>query len=380
MAKIAIFPFPAPGHIFGTKNLIEELESRGHIVVIYVIEDGLKYFEEEFKNVKIFGKKRLPMGSLHRLAGKTKKTSGISAFTQGLYFLRFINAEVLNVDAEGFDLIIQDELFIREPKHRGKSVAYASSITSRMNSKGKSLPLIENSHLLTKNFLRFLNFMTPGRVTLEALHQKDLFLNCYTHSLISIDAPLKNTFFTGPWIGQLDLDPVTTKKSKLIYVSLGTLVDHERKMKILTQVRDVCEDLKIKTIISWGSHPNFPLGLSPTEHVQIVSFTNQIEVLKKACLMINHGGINSVQECVLTLTPMICLPLKHDQPYVARRVQEQGLGSVLCPSSKNFADELKRMINAELENGRTSSLKRLRDEIVEAGGIKAAVTAIENLL
>lgn len=49
-------------------------------------------------------------------------------------------------------------------------------------------------------------------------------------------------------------------------------------------------------------------------------------ILKRARLMLTHGGLGSVTECLTFGVPMCVLPVKWDQPSVAARVAYHGLG------------------------------------------------------
>lgn len=52
----------------------------------------------------------------------------------------------------------------------------------------------------------------------------------------------------------------------------------------------------------------------------------QLKVLRSAALMITHGGLNSVKECICLGVPMIVFPLAWDQPGNAARIAYHGLG------------------------------------------------------
>jgi MGT family glycosyltransferase len=52
----------------------------------------------------------------------------------------------------------------------------------------------------------------------------------------------------------------------------------------------------------------------------------QLDVLRRARLMVTHGGAGTVKECILLGVPTIVLPLMRDQFEVARRVVHHRLG------------------------------------------------------
>lgn len=62
------------------------------------------------------------------------------------------------------------------------------------------------------------------------------------------------------------------------------------------------------------------------ENVTVVDWVPQLSALKRASLMITHGGLNSVKECISLGVPMIVYPLVFDQPGNAARVVHHGIG------------------------------------------------------
>ena len=61
-------------------------------------------------------------------------------------------------------------------------------------------------------------------------------------------------------------------------------------------------------------------------NVHLVPWAPQLEVLKKASMMITHGGLGTVKECVFFGIPMIVFPHSRDQPLNAARVVFHGMG------------------------------------------------------
>jgi zeaxanthin glucosyltransferase len=71
--------------------------------------------------------------------------------------------------------------------------------------------------------------------------------------------------------------------------------------------------------------------LSPLPaNVYAANWIPQMDVLSNASLMITHGGIGTVKECILSRVPMIGFPLMRDQFDCAERVVQLGLGLSGC--------------------------------------------------
>ena len=60
----------------------------------------------------------------------------------------------------------------------------------------------------------------------------------------------------------------------------------------------------------------------------IVNYAPQLKILERAAIMINHGGANTVKECIYFGVPMIIFPLGFDNPGMAARVVHHGLGLI----------------------------------------------------
>jgi MGT family glycosyltransferase len=69
----------------------------------------------------------------------------------------------------------------------------------------------------------------------------------------------------------------------------------------------------------------------------------QLEVLRRADLMVTHGGAGTAKECVLMGVPMVVMPLVRDQFEMARRIVHHGLG-VAGDASQSTAGTLGALI------------------------------------
>jgi len=85
-------------------------------------------------------------------------------------------------------------------------------------------------------------------------------------------------------------------------------------------------------------HPEWQLLLATGQHMRVealgecppnvvaVERAPQLSALKRARVMITHGGLNSVKECIANGVPMLVFPLDVDQPGNAARVEYHGIG------------------------------------------------------
>ncbi|MBW9153496.1 glycosyl transferase (plasmid) [Clostridium estertheticum] len=145
--------------------------------------------------------------------------------------------------------------------------------------------------------------------------------------LFSNDFCDKNFRFIGPSITPRNSDvkiPFSEIKNSIIYISLGTLLNNSTSFykKCFTAFEN--EDVTV--IMSIGNTVSLKkLGRIP-DNFKVYSFVPQLEVLQHADLFITHGGMNSVNESMYYGVPMLVVPIGNDQPSVANRIAELGLG------------------------------------------------------
>jgi UDP:flavonoid glycosyltransferase YjiC (YdhE family) len=119
-----------------------------------------------------------------------------------------------------------------------------------------------------------------------------------------------------------------SKDKLLIYCSLGSQshLYAESIPFFQTAIDAMVSRPDWQMILSVGHHlkeSDFH-GIPP--NVMFVNSVPQLSVLKRADMMITHGGINSIKECIFLGVPMIILPVSGDQPMNAARIEYHGLG------------------------------------------------------
>jgi len=85
------------------------------------------------------------------------------------------------------------------------------------------------------------------------------------------------------------------------------------------------------------------------ENLTLVNWFDQTKLLNTAKLMITHGGIGSIKECIYAKTPMLCFPLTRDQPYNTKRIESLGLGKKLHPLNTDV-NEIFKSLTELLDN------------------------------
>jgi MGT family glycosyltransferase len=110
----------------------------------------------------------------------------------------------------------------------------------------------------------------------------------------------------------------------------------------------------------------------------VVSYAPQLEIVKRAAVVITHAGINTVLESLAEGVPLVCMPLGNDQPGVASRVAMHGAGVVVSPRKAN-ARRLHAAVRTILEDeSYRIAARKLQTAILQIDGLELAADIIED--
>jgi len=117
-----------------------------------------------------------------------------------------------------------------------------------------------------------------------------------------------------------------------------------------------------------------------TSNIAVMNWAPQLEILKKARLMITHGGLGTIKECIYFGVPMIVFPMSREQPLNAARVVYHGLG-IRGDIHKINVEQMRDLISKAMRNEdsyhRVEVMKNMFRES-EASG--KGVKIIENIV
>jgi MGT family glycosyltransferase len=164
----------------------------------------------------------------------------------------------------------------------------------------------------------------------------------------------------------------------LIYASLGTFQNGSEA--IFRTIAGACAGLDAQLLISLGG------GLDPdclgklAGSPLVVRFAPQLEILKKAAVVITHAGINTVLESLSEGVPLVAIPLGNDQPGVAARLKARGAGVVVSRYRLSHG-RLRKAIRLVLEERRyRDAALELQRSIRQLDGPGRAAELIEQAL
>jgi UDP:flavonoid glycosyltransferase YjiC (YdhE family) len=321
MSTIIFVMLPEIGHVNASFKLSKQLKGRGHQVYHLAIPDFEQYIESQSLGVLPFFKSLYPNGFALNGAFKYQNLETLDALKallemkapDGKGVMHLIMEEILRLAGKiRPDLMIVDallpEIALVSCKIHIPTILLSTNLDNHLDDSDriayKYLEKIPELVLCPKEF----DFARPERRNSA----------CY-YAEASIDLLRSDTAF--PW-------EKLEKGKPLIYCSLGSqshLMENGKQF-LQTMIDAMAELQSRQLVLTIGEHL-FAEDFRPLPpNVFLVQRAPQIEMLKKASLMICHGGFNSVKESILFGVPMIVFPLIRDHPMVAARVEHHKLG------------------------------------------------------
>lgn len=192
-----------------------------------------------------------------------------------------------------------------------------------------------------------------------------------------------NFHYTGPfeWRGQRPYVAFPWDRldgRPLVYASLGTT--RNVLPGIFRMIAEACCGLDVQLVISLGRRAaSGEFADLPGEPV-VVNYAPQLELLKRARIVITHGGSNTALESLLEGKPMVAIPLAYDQPAIAARLARLGVGvelPVMRLSTGRIRDAITRVLNDPRFRDAAQEIQRKLGMI---HGAEEAVDIIEGAL
>lgn len=118
-------------------------------------------------------------------------------------------------------------------------------------------------------------------------------------------------------------------KRPLLFCSLGTITWFPRHsyQRFYQAVIDASRTMpEWQWVVKIGDSLSVADFHSIPSNVIVVNRAPQTAILKRAAIMITHGGLTTIRECICSAVPMVVYPLGNDHPGYAARVVFHGLG------------------------------------------------------
>lgn len=115
---------------------------------------------------------------------------------------------------------------------------------------------------------------------------------------------------------------------KLLYVSLGSqsFLGREAAVGFLRAVAEGASRRPDWQLVLGTGGLVEPADLPLPPGAVALPWIPQIPILERAALMVTHGGLGTIKECIFHDVPMVVFPIGRDQPDNAKRIVHHGLG------------------------------------------------------
>lgn len=415
MARLGAFCFPGTGHINPMTALAHSLKMRGHQVVLFGIADTEARVRAAGIDFQQIGAEDYPPGTLTRLDERMARLDGLAALRFTLQrvrdsvrmvlrdapqALRDAGIEAVLVDEADFAGNVADHLrlpwisiallapFIQDDRFPPFWFGWAAGEDRlrRMRNRIAMELLTRTAWSIYRdiNRQRIAWGLKPHRRPEDALSP----LAQITQLPEALEFPIGGArppglFYTGPFVHARQRPPIDFPWDRLderpiIYASLGTFQNGAEA--VFRTIAAACVGFDAQLILSLGGglHPEQLAGLPGSPLV--VRFAPQLEILKRAALVITHAGINTVLESLSEGVPMIAIPLGNDQPGMAARLKARGAGVVISRRRLN-APRLRAAIQRVLHDSRyRQAAQNLQNAIRQMDGPGRAAELIEQVM
>jgi zeaxanthin glucosyltransferase len=415
MARLGAFCFPGTGHLNPMTALARSLQMRGHEVVIFGIADTEARVRGAGIEFHRIGAEDYPPGTLEKLDEQLARLDGFAALRFTLERVRNSARMVLRDGPAAVRTANVEALLVDEAE-------FAGNVADRLDLPWLSMafipPLLPDDRFppfwfgwaagqdllsrLRNRLANHLLFRMAAPIFREVNQQRSAWgLQPHTHPQDRLSPLAQITqlpealefeirgkkpaglHYTGPFVHPQQRPAVDFPWDRLdgrpvIYASLGTLQNGSEA--IFRTIADACAGLDSQLLISLGG------GLDPARLGKLAGdplvahFAPQLEILKRAALVITHAGLNTVLESLAEGVPLVAVPLANDQPGVAARFKARGAG-VVVPRRKLNSARLRKAVTLVLQDARyREAAQALQRAIRQLNGPGRAADLIEQVL
>jgi len=411
MSKIVAISPEVPGHMFPTIAILRELQSRGHEVSMIGNSKGIEFAE---KGAVSYHNILDDSATLDRLAKQMElmgtKSSRIALKATGDYAVEvakiYLASLPLALKELQPDLILNDQTYICSAAVAEVLKIPYFTICAALNFVPalSSPPVYFNWHHKKGPFARVRNlfghaywqsaFIRYLIVVNHYLRQHGcpLFIGpiagqskrlIISQAVDEFDFSPKNIpqmVNVGPLVGERELEqkidfPFEHLEGKdFAYISFGTI--QERGSEMLEIAANACYRVGLNSVVATGSKCKLNRSNLLGDPI-VVPFAPQLKLLQSASLLVTHAGMNTTMEGLSNGVPIVAVPMTHDQPGVAARIEYSGCGVALPLHRFSSAKMQSAVEQVSKDNLYKENARKMSGYIRDAGGLGRAADLIE---
>jgi zeaxanthin glucosyltransferase len=412
VSHFAVLSYRGTGHLNPMVALCRELVARGHRVTFFQTAELEHRVSSQGLEFCSIGLSAARPAKRSRRAHKWKFVREIVALRDGIDRIAFDMELFLRqtppaMEGRGIEAIIMDEIALAGPTMaemlRVPYVVISTSVPHNFGWEGPQsitprVTLLERMQRVCHQ-VSVLCMRGPVRHRLDKLRrarglsslrqmkQNYPELAHITQLPQCLDLPRtvlpRNFHYAGPFVDEASRPPMgfpweRLESRTIVYASLGT--SRSSDLTTFHLIAQACSELCLQLVISLGGRrdPDSLRGLAGDAIV--VKDVPQLEILKRADVVISHGGLNTALEALMEGKPMLVIPRAFDQPAVAARLWRCG-AAVVLPAKKLTAKTIRSALVTLLTQPdyRDAAIK-MKAAVCSSHGLEYAADVIENSL
>lgn len=190
-------------------------------------------------------------------------------------------------------------------------------------------------------------------------------------------------FYTGPFVSgdsrsQIDFPWHKLNCQPVVYASLGTTLKADPN--VYHCIAAACVGLDVQLVITLGGRRNPEDFAELPGNPLVVENAPQLDLLKRAEIVITHAGPNTALETLLQGKPMLCMPIALDQPAVADHLQCLGVAEVLSAQQRSIEEIRAALLKLMSEARYREAAREIQAQLQSLEGVTQAAILIENAL
>ena len=192
-----------------------------------------------------------------------------------------------------------------------------------------------------------------------------------------------NFFYTGPFVDQAGRAFVEFPWNRLdgrplVFASLGTT--RKSGTAVFHRIAEACSGLALQLVISLGGRRDPAMFSDLPGNPLVVGNAPQLELLKRAQIVISHAGPNTVLETLMQGKPLLALPMALDQPAVAARLAALGVAEVLSVENRSTEQLRTALLKVQNDPAYRNAAQKLQSQMQTLRGLERAADIIEEAL